>query len=106
MYVYYNVTYTLHIWYDNSLNQLIYFIDLLKFKQICFAFSRQDTVDKKAAKDEEIRAARLAAIERKAAQGELAVSRRAESRCMSRAAAWKTSDFRLYVQHVFKIKKI
>ena len=75
------------------LKWIIYVIDLLHFKQIVFALSRQDTIDKKAAKDEEIRAARLAAIERKATQGERAVSRRAESRCMSRAAAWMTLDF-------------
>jgi len=57
--------------------------DLFFFRGIC----RQDTIDKKAAKDDEIRAARLAAIERKAAQGERAVNSRAESRCKSRAAA-------------------
>jgi len=42
---------------------------------------------KKEAKDEATRAARLAAIERKRLQGERAASRRAESRCQSRAAA-------------------
>ena len=88
-----------------SLNWIDFFW-FIKISTNNFASSRQDTIDKKAAKDEEIRTARLAAIERKAAQGERAVSRRAESRCMSRAAAWMTSDFTLtlYIQHVFKIK--
>jgi len=59
----------------------------LKLKKAFSALSRQDTINKKAAKDEEVHAARLEAIERKVAQGERAASHRAQSRCRSHAAA-------------------
>jgi len=42
----------------------------LKLKKAFSALSRPDTINKKAAKVEEVRAARLEAIERKVAQGE------------------------------------